>query len=517
MNFNECAETLKRYSLARIPFISLQTIERTRALELCEYVGEELSLPFYVHTMSKGTYDIYTGKEVNDDKSVLGALDFIVDQIRVKQNLTFVITEVSDIDTDTLTSRYFYDVVNLAEENGGVIIVLTTNTIWSNLQRLGMSIQMDLPNEDEMLQIIKENIEPYKRDISVEWDQNDYREAASILAGVSRVEAQNVIASLVATREIKKESIQELKFAKDKLFSNINGLERIKISTNILDIGGLSYLKKWLDEKKKLLSPEKRDMLQERGIQPPRGILLVGVPGCGKSLSAKAIAASWQLPLYRLDFATVQGQYVGQSEQQLKEAFNTAEHVSPCVLWIDEIEKGLSGVGSDSSGVTNRMVGQFLFWLQECKKNVFVVATANDVTRLPSELLRRGRFDEMFFIDLPTEDEREEILRLYSNKYLESEFSGSMLQKLVLITEGFTGADLESSIRDLAYRVIANDNFVMTDDIIIDSITNIVPLSKSNPEKIDSIRDWGRERAVPASGKEIGSSDNQKMSRRVLV
>ena len=184
-------------------------------------------------------------------------------------------------------------------------------------------------------------------------------------------------------------------------------------------------------------------------LQPPRGILLVGVPGCGKSMSAKAISASWKLPLYRLDFATVQGSYAGQSEQQLKDALTTAENVAPCILWIDEIEKGLSGAGSSNDGgVSTRMVGQFLFWLQECKKQVFVVATANDVSMLPSELLRRGRFDELFFVDLPTSDERRDILSLYMRKYLEVDFNGPVADKVVELTDGFTGADLESTVRE---------------------------------------------------------------------
>jgi SpoVK/Ycf46/Vps4 family AAA+-type ATPase len=510
---------MKRYSLARIPFISFNTIERARALEVLRNVAAELNLPFYVHTMSKGMYDLNNGKTINDDKSVMGALDFISEQIRQRQNLTFILTEVTDIESDTLTSRYFLDIVALAEENGAVIVVITTNPVWSQLQRLGMTIALDLPNEQEMFQIICENIEPYRRDISIEWDNNDFREAATTLAGVSRVEAQNVIASLIANKEIKKADLTELKFAKDRLFSNIKGLEKIEISQSILDIGGLGGLKQWLDDKKKLQNPEKRDEMRKRGLQPPRGILLVGVPGCGKSLSAKAIAASWQLPLYRLDFATVQGQYVGQSEQQLKEAFTTAEHVSPCVLWIDEIEKGLAGVGGDSTGVTTRMVGQFLFWMQECKKLVFVVATANDVLKLPSELLRRGRFDELFFVDLPSDEERKEILELYMKKYLSTKLSETTITELIKITDGFTGADLESSIRDMAYRLIANDSLELSDDLLITSFKNVVPLSKTSPEKIEAIREWGRERAVPASGRPIGGSSNEinKQIRRVLV
>ena len=219
----------------------------------------------------------------------------------------------------------------------------------------------------------------------------------------------------------------------------------------------------------------------------------------------------------------MQGSYVGQSEQQLKDALTTAENVSPCILWIDEIEKGLSGAGgSNDGGVSTRMVGQFLFWLQECKKQVFVVATANDVSMLPSELLRRGRFDELFFVDLPTADERRDILSLYMRKYLKLDFVGPFADKIVELTDGFTGADLESTVRDLAYRSIANDNFALSEENMITAFNNVVPLSQTSPEKIEAIRDWGKERAVPASGKPIGGEElSQKKTgpktRKVLV
>lgn len=515
----KCIETLTRYSIARIPFIAFNTIERTRATDILKEVARDLNLPFYVHTMSKGMSELTTNKTINEDRTVMGALDFISEQIRQRENLTFVLTEVPDIENDSLLARYFFDVVSLAELHGGVIIVITSGTVWPQLQRLGMSVDLDFPNEEEMYQIIKDNVTQYSRDIQIEWDENDIKDAASTLAGVSQMEAQNIIASLIAKRSITKADLTELKFMKNKLVSTINGLEKIDVSADILDIGGLESLKNWLNDKKKLQNAEKREELKRRGLQPPRGILLVGVPGCGKSLTAKAVAASWQLPLYRLDFATVQGQYVGQSEQQLKAAFTTAEQVAPCVLWIDEIEKGLSGAGSDSSGVTNRLVGQFLFWMQECKKLVFVAATANDVSMLPSELLRRGRFDELFFVDLPTEQERKEILTLYLRKYLKSEVGDELMKQMVDITNGFTGADLESSIRDIAYRLIANEGLELTEDLIITSLKNVVPLSKTSPEKIEAIRDWGRERAVPASGVPIGGRevDDSKLVRKVLV
>ena len=191
--------------------------------------------------------------------------------------------------------------------------------------------------------------------------------------------------------------------------------------------------------------------------------------------------------------------YVGQSEKQLRKAFDTAEDLAPCVLWIDEIEKGLNV--RDSSGTTTTMTGQFLFWLQECKKQVFVVATANNISQLPAELLRRVRFDEIFFVDLPTAKERGEIITLYMDKYLDLEMTEGLLNEFVEVTEGFTGADIESAIRDLAYHTISNDGFIVDDEeIVFNAFRKILPLSQVNPEQIENIRMWGIEHAIPASG-----------------
>lgn len=518
----KCKELLLRYSLARIPFVVVDSIEKARVLEVLRAVSQELQLPFCAHSLSKGTYDLVSGKVQNEDKSFYGAIYNMMEQMQRKQYQTLVLTDVPDISVENGESTNLLGLVNLANESGGMVIVLTGNPIWGQLQRQGMYVRLDLPNEEEMYGIIREYIEDYRCEIPIEWDNSDIREAASLLSGVSRIEAENVIASLIANRSVTKEDMDEVRKAKDRLFSDISGLERIEVDESVCELGGLEGLRKWLEEKKQLLTPEKRDELRRRGLQSPRGILLVGVPGCGKSLSAKSIAASWKLPLYRLDFATVQGSYVGQSEQQLRDAFNTAENVAPCVLWIDEIEKGLAGVGSKGdSGVSTRMVGQFLFWMQECKKQVFVVATANDVSLLPSELLRRGRFDELFFVDLPTAAERKEILTLYMRKYLQQPFEGVFAEEIVEMSEGFTGADLESTVRELAYRQLANEDFRLDEESIRTTFDNVIPLSQTSPEKIEAIRAWGKERAVPASGRPIGTESLTQKSkerlRRVLV
>jgi len=235
--------------------------------------------------------------------------------------------------------------------------------------------------------------------------------------------------------------------------------------------------------------------------------------------SAKAIAHNWNLPLYRLDLATIHGQYLGQSEGRLKDALSTADHVSPCVLWIDEIEKGLAGaVGGGDGGTSTRLVGQFLYWLQEARSRVFVVATANDVSKLPPELLRRGRFDELFFVDLPTPAERKDIIDIYVQRGLKQSLTPELANELMEISEGFAGSDLESAVREVVKEAYLFGDDRISDDLFRRSFQNVVPLSKTSPEQIEAIRAWGRERAVPASGQAIGgSTGGTKVRRSVLV
>ena len=502
---------LVRYFKARIPFIALRTSERARALEIIERAGNEVHLNVLVHTLSVGLVDRSTGRTVSDDRSVMGVLEYAAEQMKSRQNLTLVLTEVADIEDDTPIARQLADVVLLASERGGSIVVPTMKSIWPTLQRLGMSVVLDVPNEDEMTEVIRTAMEPYRGQMRIDWGDAEYRQAGSILAGISRIEAENVVSTLLAKGSIAKEDTLELIKAKDRIFSDISGIERIEVKD--LQIGGLEGLQAWLEREKPLFTAD----LRERKMRPPRGALLVGVPGCGKSLSAKAIAALWGLPLFRLDLANIHGQYLGQSEGRLKAALSTADHVAPCVLWIDEIEKGLAGAGDH--GTSTRLVGHFLFWLQESTARVFVVATANDVSQLPAELLRRGRFDEIFFVDLPNAKERRDIIALYVKRNLRDPIDDALLDQLVALSDGFAGSDLEAGVREVAKDAFLKGDDVVTPALFVRSFKNVVPLTKTNPERIEQIRAWGRDRAVPASGvsPDTHGADAQPTRRVVLT
>jgi SpoVK/Ycf46/Vps4 family AAA+-type ATPase len=375
-----------------------------------------------------------------------------------------------------------------------------------------MSVTLDLPDSAEMYEVVVEFLRDHHGVVPIAWTEQDARTAAEFLVGVPEGTAINVLATLVAKGSVEKDDVARLVEFKDKHFGSLSGLERVKLQPADTQVGGLTSLRAWLRRKQQIMASD----LRGTELRPPRGVLLVGVPGCGKSLSAKAISAEWRLPLYRLDLGAIMGQYVGQSEGRLREALDTADRVAPCVLWIDEIEKGLAGSGTDSTGVTTRLVGQFLYWLQESPARVFVVATANDVRALPQELLRSGRFDDMFFVDLPDAEERREIIQIYLRKYLRVPVPDDVVEELVRLSDGFAGSDVEAAVKEIGYEAIAAaDDGDVPVEFYRDAFRNIVPLVRSAPERIDEVRQL-RDRAIPASGK-VRDSAEKAGSRRVVL
>jgi hypothetical protein len=515
--YDAATQDLDRYIAARVPLIAVRTIEQQRALRLVKEVAgatKRASLPFWVFTRATGLRDLRSNAPVHDDRSLTGAMDFAAAQFTSRAQATAVFVDPESLGEDSPFTRHVAELARLADANSGSVIVITDTPLWSGLQRLGMNLVLDLPDAAEMYDVIVSFLGDHHGVVPIAWTEQDARRAAEFLVGITEGEAVNLMATLVAKGSVEQEDVLQLARSKDRIFGDLAGLERVYLKESDYGVGGLTNLRSWLVQRHRLMVADLRDT----ALRPPRGVLLVGVPGCGKSLSAKAIAAEWGLPLYRLDLASIMGQYVGQSESRMREALDTADRVAPCVLWIDEIEKGLAGQ-NDSTGVGRRLLGQFLYWLQESGSRVFVVATANDVRSLPPELLRKGRFDELFFVDLPDEQDRAEIIRLYFGKYLHTDPEPRLLEQLVTLSAGFAGSDIESALHEAGAEALLNGVAeTIRPQFVLETFANTSPLSRTNPEQIEDIRTWGRERAVSAGR----SSDAHALpgagpGRRVLV
>ncbi|MER7717784.1 AAA family ATPase [Streptomyces flaveolus] len=496
-NYAESLAHLDSYISARVPVIAMRTIEQQRALRLLREAATQSrrsNMPFWIYTRATGLRDLRTNASVQDDRSLTGAMDFAATQFGSRANATVVFVDPDELESDTPVTRHFAELARLADSNMGSIVIITDTPVWSGLQRLGMSLRLDLPDSEEMYAILSGFLGDHHGHIPIEWTEEDARRAAEFLSGVTEAECVNLMATIAAKGAILKEDVLGLAQAKDRIFSDLTGLERVQLRDSDYAVGGLVGLRTWLRRKNDMIS---RD-LRQTALRPPRGVLLVGVPGCGKSLSAKAIAHEWRLPLYRLDMASIHGKYLGESEGRFREALAMADRVAPCILWIDEIEKGLAG-RDDMSGVPQRIIGQFLYWLQESQSRAFVVATANDIRSLPPELLRKGRFDELFFVDLPDAEDRREILGIYYRRYLETEPEPELINRLVDLSEGFAGSDIEAALHDVGEEALIRGGVAaLKDSFVLDTFADVRPLSVSNPEQIEEIRAWGRERAVPA-------------------
>ncbi|GGO34813.1 AAA family ATPase [Streptomyces lasiicapitis] len=516
-NYAESLRHLEGYISARVPVIGMRTIEQRRALRLLGQAARQprrAGMPFWIYTRATGLRDLRTNAPVHDDRSLTGAMDFAAGQFSGRPNATVVFVDPDHLEGDTPVTRHIAELARLADDNMGSIVLVTDSPIWSGLQRLGMSLHLDLPDAEEMHETLTGFLQDHQGHIPIEWTQDDARRAAEFLRGVTEAECVNLMATIAAKGSIQRADVLGLAQAKDRIFSNLTGLERVPLTEGEYAVGGLTSLREWLRRKHRLMHAD----LRGTALRPPRGVLLVGVPGCGKSLSAKAIADEWQLPLYRLDMASIHGKYLGESESRFREALAMADRVAPCVLWIDEIEKGLAG-RDDMSGVPQRIIGQFLFWLQESRSRAFVVATANDVRSLPPELLRKGRFDELFFVDLPDSGDRKEIIELYHRRYLHSAPEAAALDRLVDLSEGFAGSDIEAALHEAGAEALLNggpEN--LKPSFLADILVNTVPLSRVNPEQIEEIRAWGRERAVPAGRTATGSATGGAAapSRRIV-
>jgi len=488
---------------AHHPVVFIETIEDERAEVLLEHLADHMSMPLFKWQPLRGL----RASGATSPLTNTGQLDQCLAHIRshTRPALFYLRDAESMFDDASLLAR-LKDVHQILWQHQGAIVLSGVGTyeLSEAAARLVTCVTLEPPSDEEYhgyLSNLLRDLRKRQR-VTMRLRSEDVRSLIDRLRGLTFFEIKKIITQSIAEDwSFDRGAILRAIEAKKEIVRQSGVLELSSAVGSIDDIAGLEQLKAWLRKRKAAFADPHG--AESFGLSPPRGVLLLGVPGCGKSLSAKAVAGEYGLPLVRLDPARLYTKYMGETEKNLKRAITMAEHMAPIVLWIDEIEKAFApSGGSQDGGTSQRVFGNFLSWMQEREAPVFVVATCNDIAQLPPEMLRKGRFDEIFFVDLPVIEARVEIYRLQiaARKRDPEAFD---LEMLAAASDGFSGAEIEQVVVSALYAAYAEDRELTTADLRAE-IEKTNPLSMTMSEKIDKLRAWASERAVAAGG---GSSD----------
>lgn len=483
---------------ARYPIIYIVSWEEQRVEEaLRRLAGTKKQLLVWTVTRPFGA-NRAQGSGGASSEQALAALDYIQGDLGKTTTPTiFLLKDLDPYLEDPVVIRKLRDLSSaLKRSYHTLVIVSPLLKIPPHLEKDITVIDYDLPNIQEIARVLEELVRrvQHNPNISITIDEPHKEALLTAALGLTQEEAENVFAKALALNgRLENMDVQVVLSEKKQIIRKSGTLEFYEADDHFEDVGGVDLLKDWLRKRTASFSERARKF----GLPEPRGILLLGVQGCGKSLCAKAVSALWNLPLLRFDVGSVFGKWIGESEANMRRALKVAESLAPCVFWLDELEKGFGGGRGDDSGVTSRVFGSFLTWLQEKKSPVFVIATANDISSLPPELLRKGRLDEIFFVDLPSSNERQEIFRIHLGKRRRDPAKFD-LEKLAEEASGFSGAEIEQSIIGGLYDAFDASRDVTTEDILRDLNTTI-PLSRTMREEIHGLRNWAASRARWAS------------------
>ena len=421
-------------------------------------------------------------------------IDFatLIDKIHEGVNWHITVIEHADrfFDDQDVCIRFAVLLKRLREKGHQIIVVASSLNLPSVIGKEFSILDFPLPDRGDIRTILENTDLPEDR-------KDTANEILDSVRGLGTTEIRNAFAKVAAGYEkVTAEEIVHLVAEKEQIIRKSGYLEYIKSDISERDIGGLENLKGWLKTRKIAFGAKAR----EHKLQAPKGVLLLGIPGTGKSLSAKSVANIWKMPLLRLDMARIFGGLVGESESNMRHTIKVAESMEPCILWIDEIEKGLSGGqdGERDGGTSARVFGTFLTWMQEKRKEIFIFATANDISKLPPELLRKGRFDEIFFVDLPDSAARKKIFEIHLKSRNQSAVPSD---ELLAKTEGFSGAEIETIVNEAHFMSHKENpkNPLINAQNLIDATKEIVPLSKTMYETIGELREWAKVRCRSAS------------------
>src|ERR1700746_1935642 len=506
------------------PIVVMETVEETRAVRMARAACSALNLAAFewtiasglarcgvstVATIEQGAFPAggYRAGEVDDVAESAKALYDSREPSKMLANLegitieaAFILKDLHRHMDDSVVVRRLRDVgQKFATNRRTVILTAPKISIPPELASLVEFLELPLPDRQRLRQIIDEVLVRISRTHTLQrrLDAAGLDAMAENLRGLTEEEAERAISQALVTRyALCPETVTDVLEAKKAQLKRSEMLEFVEVSDTLASVGGLDNLKRFLAQRRGSWEQAARDF----GLDPPRGVIILGTQGCGKSMCARAIAGEWQLPLVKFDTAAIYDKYIGETEKRIQKVFQVAEGLAPCVLWIDELEKVFAGSGADSAsadaGVSSRLLASFLSWMQDRKAPVFVAATCNNVSVLPPELIRKGRFDELFFVDLPNQRERKQIfsIHLARRKRNPTEFD---LDRVAATARGNSGAEIESVVQTALYSAYSQKQ-QLANAHLLDAIRATVPLSTTRAEEIEALREWAAKRAVPA-------------------
>ncbi len=482
---------------AKIPLIAIESPDERRVLSLLLRLAMQRTTEFHEWSVTRGLRRGGFGSDLPNDLSLHEPEALLAHITEQPGPAIYALCDLHPWLTEPKIVRYLKDIA-LDHESQGKTIVLVSHrlTTPAELGRFSASFQLQLPSDDELMAIVRKQAQEWGEQNEgqrVKTDRETLTKLIANLRGVTHADAQVLIRHAVfsdgAITESDIPAVNRLKFE----LLDAEGVLHFEYDTESFgQVAGLDNLKRWLALRKEpLLNADSSEGLVDK----PRGVMLLGVQGGGKSLAAKCVAGAWGLPLLRLDFGALYNKYFGETERNLRNSLAQAELMAPCVLWMDEIEKGLA-TGEGDNATAQRVLGTLLTWMAENTKPVFIVATSNDITRLPPELMRKGRLDEVFFVDLPDQTVREDIFAIHLHKRGANPDDFD-LPELAKVAQGFTGAEIEEAIVSARYLSAAQNQPVTTETLLA-AINRTYPVSILHAESIRELRAWAAERTVPA-------------------
>ncbi|HJT15896.1 MAG TPA: AAA family ATPase [Thermoanaerobaculia bacterium] len=495
MSHQSAIHELKTLVLSFHSLLTVETVEEERVRSLLIEVASELKLPFWEWSVTEGLRRLRgaTMDMTTDPVQALKNID------RLDDDAIYLFKDLAPHLSNPNIARSLRDLAqNLTSTRSMIVLTGSPLELPADLNALAVRYELQLPDEQELRECIRGVVDAMsaRQPVKVDLTRGDAQRIVRALSGLTLNQARQVVAqAIVSDNELSAEDIQIIIKTKGELLEHGGVLEFFPIESNKFELGGFERLKGWLDSAKVGFTPAAREL----NLDAPKGVLIVGVQGCGKSLAAKFIARVWEMPLLKLDAGRLYDKYIGETEKNFRKATSLAEAMAPVILWIDEIEKVFAqgGSGESDGGLSHRLFGSFLTWLQEKSADVFVVGAANDLMSLPPELLRKGRFDEIFFVDLPTSAEREHIftIHLQLRKQDPAQFDLAALAKA---TEGFSGAEIEQVVISALYRALQKKS-ALTTQALVESANSTIPLSISRHEDIDGIREMAKGRFTPVA------------------